>query len=232
MISLDKFSNIVLSPDELRITKMMCQFSVKQFRAFGRDSFSTRVKDPRQSRHWKTFVNVDELFKKFVAIDIEAYFDAQIVTAKHCDKFCPPEWLTTRKSIERYLKYIKGKKIKFENLNESKFEDKCLEALKETAIFLEKLKFQLKLNNIYDILTYKEPGALIPKSFIHIMTGSISTPFLCISKSYAKFFNDLDKDVKGEFPNLNSLIALRQFIKSNHKLFKFCKAVFKDENNL
>ena len=137
---------------------------------------SRNTKDPRTTKPWKYFKNCRILFKTMPSLSQTAYIDAQIMVAKKSKRMCNPSWLCTANAVKRYLKHIRSKQIVEVKPPTVTFERKCLQALQESALFVQKNLMDLKLNDIYSFLTYKDTQATLPKSFIYIRSGELSYP--------------------------------------------------------
>lgn len=192
--------------------------------------FPSKLKDIRGCKNWETFRCANQIIKGINTIDKEKFIEAQIYFAKQFKRDITPSWLATKKAIVRYVDYINDRKIDSAKIESSNYQAICLENLKSSALFIEKQKLKLKLSDNMSFFKYKnDKGSIIPNSFIDILNGNLSYPFLAISKSYRKFHSELDKDIKEEFPSPNKLDNIRAYIKSNDKLNKFCKEVFRED---
>jgi hypothetical protein len=185
----------------------------------------------KESINYKYYVEVAEIFQSMPYISHDRYLEAQAYFAyKQGSKYCNPSWLNTEKGFQRYMDFMKMKSDIESHVKED-ISYHTLDALKNSILFVEEKQKELKLSNIKEVLNYRKPNASAPSSYVWILNGSINRPFLSISKSYTQFYNELEPDIKQEYPEPESLAKVRMIIMLNQKLRKFCEVVIPQEIN-
>lgn len=230
----DAFLKCGFNHDEIEVLKLMNIFDTLSKKYLGPHvkllaGSKSKLENIRETKTWEKFKELHLIFKKIPAIDKEKFIEAQLYVAKKSGRGFKLGWLTTTNSVKRYIDFISKKREDNSDVKNIKYKEKCLTAINSTASFLCSLINKFKAKSFYDVFAHKNESCAMPASFIHIMTGDISYPYLSISKSYRKFYEDLDKDIKNEFPNPDTLASIRNFIKSDVELSNYCKHLFKQD---
>jgi hypothetical protein len=193
--------------------------------------FLPKNRDPRKSANWKHFAFVKDLVEKYESIILDKFILSQVlwVKEKSNSKICNPNFLSTERSIDRYVWFLKyGEKLIDNECSD--YETLYLEILKQNAIFLLKEKKLKGYKSFKEMFLEKE--GTFPKIYNWVLVSKVDNIFLSISKSYYEIYYSLDSDVKGSLPSPEQLLDIRRKIVLNKTLKEFCHKIFKDECNI
>lgn len=188
-------------------------------------NFLPTSSDPRKSKYWPYFEQAFSIFENESTFDPYMFVEAQYRNVPK-DKILYPAQFKTKVAIENYREHREAVKIKDE-VSET---ERILINLANTYKFFKKWwkKNELQKND-YESFFAPKDGEFICEGMNYCIQGFLSKYFLAVSKTFNKYYKQLDPDVKYEIIDPEELKEYRVTIRLNKDAYDFAKEIFLDE---
>lgn len=181
--------------------------------------------DPRESKNWKYFEQLYSIFESDSTFDIYIFMEAQYRNLEKT-KVLYPAQLKTKSAIEKYKEHRENKKM----VDVTTETERMLINITNTYKFLKKWwkRKELPIND-YESFFAVKTGEIVSEGFSYCLQGMISKYFMATSKTFNKYYQRLDPDVKWEIIPPDELKSYRMTLKLNEEAWEFTKEIFGQE---
>lgn len=180
----------------------------------------------RESKNWKYFCEVYEVFKDSASFDPEIFMDSVF---RHLprDKNITPAQLRTKKIIQQYKDYRMKLKMS-DNISDEK---QMMRDITNTYKFISRKlnKTQLTHQDIYDFFNSVEDNNVVSQGVFSCINEMISPFFMAVSKSFENAYVSVDEDIREEIMTFERYQRLRALVKLKTRVYAFAKRVFGDD---
>lgn len=181
--------------------------------------------DPREGKNWKYFEQLYSIFENDSTFDAYIFMEAQYRNLEK-DKVLYPAQLKTKTAISRYSEHRQNKKM----IDVTSETEKMLVNIANTYKFIKKWWRRKELQpGDYESFFAVKDGEIISEGLSYCLQGMISKYFMATSKTFNKYYKQLDPDVKWEVMPPEELKSYRMALKLNEDAWEFAKEVFGNE---
>lgn len=178
----------------------------------------------RESKNWKYFSDVWEIFKDFPEFDEEIFMESVF---RHVQKKIFPAQLRTKKIIENYKEY----RMKLKMTDKISDEKIMMADIANTYKYIKRKikKEKIKSSDIYYFFNYTKDNDVISDGLKSCILEMISPFYMVISKSFEIAYKNSDKDIQDEIIDMDRFNNLRSLVKIKTIVYSFAKKIFGDD---
>ena len=177
----------------------------------------------RESKNWKYFVDVWEIFKDTPSFDVEIFMDSVF---RHIprDKNITPAQLRTKKIIQNYKEYRMKLKMS-DNISDEK---QLMRAMLSTYQFIARKlnKSKLSFDDIYSFFNDVKDNNVVSVGLFSCINEMISPFYMAVSKSFEDAYTSADEDIRDEIMTFEKYQRLRALVKLKTRVYGFAKKIF------
>ena len=180
----------------------------------------------RESKNWKYFEDVSEMFENHPDFDEEIFMDSIFIHVLKGKKIFPAQ-LRNKKNVEFYKEY----RMKLKMSDKSSDEKKMMSDIAATYTYIKRKikKNELDSSDIYSFFNNTKDNNIISDGLKSCILEMISPYFMVISKSFIAAYKNADKDIQDEIIDIDRLKNLRGLVKMKTRVYSFAQKIFKDD---
>lgn len=180
----------------------------------------------RESKNWKYFSEVWEIFKDTPSFDVEIFMDSVF---RHIarDKSIAPAQLRTKKIIQQYKEYRMKLKMS-DNISDEK---QLMRAMTNSYKFISRKLNKNKLNfdDIYSFFNDVKDNNIVSVGVFSCINEMISPFYMAVSKSFEDAYTSVDEDIREEIMPFEKYQRLRALVKLKTRVYSFTKKIFGED---
>lgn len=177
----------------------------------------------RESKNWKYFCDVWDVFKDSASFDPEIFMDSVF---RHLpkDKNITPAQLRTKKIVQQYKDYRMKLKMS-DNISDEK---QIMRDIINTYKFIQRKlnKSELRQNDIYDFFNSIQDNNVVSQGIFSCINEMISPYYMAVSKSFEDAYVSIDEDIREEIMSFDKYQRIRSLVKLKTRVYQFAKKVF------
>jgi len=177
----------------------------------------------RESKNWKYFCDVWEIFKDSASFDPEIFMDSVF---RHLpkEKNIAPAQLRTKKIIQQYKDYRMKLKMS-DNISDEK---QMMRDIINTYKFIQRKlnKDELSQSDIYNFFNSVKDSNVISLGLFSCINEMISPFYMAVSKSFEDAYVSSDEDIREEIMPFEKYQKLRALVTMKTRVYQFAKKVF------
>lgn len=177
----------------------------------------------RESKNWKYFVELWEIFKDSSSFDPRIFIDSVFRHLSREAKIAPAQ-LRTKKILNQYREYRMKLKMS-DNISSEKI---MMRDLINTYNYMSRKMNKSKLNkeDIHNFFNNTEDNNVISQGLFSCINEMISPLYMAVSKSFEEAYVSSDEDIREEIMPFDKYQKLRALVKIKTRVHAFAKKVF------